>query len=304
MKLRLSPLLPIALIAVLSGCMATQADILELENQTDELKYQITGLEKTITSLQTNQADLSVDMKHLREDISLLNGTIVDLDTTLGKLETKIDDLGASITAVGTSLSTEVSGLGKTLKAREAKRLRAAAETKAAEAKRRAAEAAARKKTSPTELYHNAEVRLAKKDYVLAAQGFEAYIANYPTGSLVDMAVYNLGDAHYRGRKWEPAAKQFGLFLNEYPKSKMTPAARLLYALSLIRLKKNRAEAIQYLESIPLDFPRSPEARAAKRNLKRLADKDKKKKAAAKKRAAAKEKAAADKKAQGAPTSQ
>ena len=82
---------------------------------------------------------------------------------------------------------------------------------------------------------------------------------------IIDMAVYNLGESYYRGRKWEPAAKQFGLFLDRFPKSKQTPSARLLYALSLIRLGKNKEEALQYLESIPQDFPKSPEAGAARR---------------------------------------
>ena len=44
----------------------------------------------------------------------------------------------------------------------------------------------------------------------------------------------------------------------------------LLYALCLIRLGGNHDEAIQYLESIPQDFPRSPEAEAARAKIAQL----------------------------------
>ena len=74
---------------------------------------------------------------------------------------------------------------------------------------------------------------------------------------------------------------QFGIYLEKYPKSGLTASARLMYALCLTSLHKNPAEARQYLESVVADFPSSPEAKAAERNLKKLAAAGAKKAAAA-----------------------
>lgn len=266
----------IPLATCLTGCIATQADVLELENQTDELKHQIRGLGKTISSLQNNQADLSVDMKHLRNEISSLTGTIQDLDGTLGKLEAKIDDLDANITSVGAGLSTKVSALGRTMSAREKKRRRAAQRQRAADKKLRDEQAVKRAAPSPTDLYLTAQVRLSKKSYALAVQGFKAYISKYPKGALIDVATFHLGEAYYRQRKWEDAAKQFGYFMETYPKNSLIPSGRLLYALALLRMGIRTDEAVQYLESIPEDFPRSAEAGVARRRLDKMAEKKKK----------------------------
>jgi hypothetical protein len=46
-----------------------------------------------------------------------------------------------------------------------------------------------------------------------------------------------------------------------------------MYALSLINMKRNVSEARQYLESVTTDFPKSPEAKAASQELKKLAKK-------------------------------
>jgi TolA-binding protein len=70
---------------------------------------------------------------------------------------------------------------------------------------------------------------------------------------------------------------RFATVLEKYPKSGQTPGARLHYALCLVSLRKNRDEARTYLESIQADFPKSPEAKDAAAELKRLAAKSAKK---------------------------
>jgi len=115
-----------------------------------------------------------------------------------------------------------------------------------------------------------AEVRLAKKNFDLAAKGFEEYITKFPKGALIDVAIYNLGEAYFGLKDWEQSGRQFALVLERYPKSSFTASARLMYALCLIKLNKNLPEAKQYLESIAADFPSSPEARAAAKHLKKL----------------------------------
>lgn len=240
----------------MSACVATQRDVLDLENQTDNLKAQITDLKNTIASMQANQADLSVSMKALHEDISTYTENIKDTQDQMAKLSSKLDDMGANVT-------NQVKTIGADLTSQQAKALDA----------EKAAAAAAASAATPSELFNTADVRLSVKDYSLAAKGFQEYVAKYPKGALIDVATYKLGVSQYGLRKWESAGQNFAVVLDKYPKSEMTASSRLYYALCLVHLKKNLKEARQYLESISQDFPSSPESKAAAAELKKLARK-------------------------------
>ncbi|MCX5790489.1 MAG: tetratricopeptide repeat protein, partial [Elusimicrobia bacterium] len=109
----------------------------------------------------------------------------------------------------------------------------------------------------------------SRKHYDLAVQGFSTYLKLYPKGEMADLAQYYLGEANYAAKQWEAAAKEYAKVLDRYPKSDVTAASRLKYALSLLNLKSDtyRAEAKRYLESIQDDFPKTPEAAAASKLL-------------------------------------
>lgn len=248
---------------MLSGCIATQRDVLEVEQQTDELKAQVAELKKTLTSLQANQADLNVKIDQVHSDLSTFNETMTDSQDRMEKLSSKMDDLQAA-------LGQKVSALGDTISRQQAasQAAVAAAQGQAAAATKKAeAEAAL---LTPSQLYRSAKAHLHKKNYDLAAEGFQTYISRYPKGSVLDWATFYLGEARYGQQSWEDAAKQYALVLDRWPKSKATAGARLKYALCLIKLKKNVPEAKRYLESIPDDFPRSDEAKQAAKLLKSL----------------------------------
>lgn len=236
----------------LSSCVATQKDVLDLSEQSDEVKAQVEDLKKTVTSMQANQADLSVQIKSLREELSAYSETVKASQGDMGMLSAKLDDIGAQ-------LSGKVTALGQSLSQ--------AAQKNAEEQK--AAFEAAEKKTGATDIFVTAEKRLQAKDYGQAAKGFEQYLKEYPKGDLADVATYNLGQAYAGQNLWEKAGRQFAVVLEKYPKSGQIPGARLQYALALVGLKRNRDEAKAYLESVIADFPKSPEAKDAATALKR-----------------------------------
>lgn len=233
---------PLAALLFLGGCVATQRDVLELESHTEDVK-------KSVNSLQANQADLSVQLKQLHEDLAAYAESSKDMQAQMSKLSSKLDEMTAAI-------EQRVASIGSTLTAQQAKGIE---EQKAAASRE-----------NPTELFNTADVRLGVKDYALAAKGFDEYLSKYPKGALVDVATYKLGEAYFGLRKYESAGRQFAVVLEKYPKSEMTPSARLRYALCLIRLNKSLPEARQYLESVVDDFPRSPEAKAAAAELKKI----------------------------------
>ncbi len=239
--------------ALLSSCIATQKDVLDLSQQSDELKEQVEELKRTVGSLQANQADLSVSIKQLREELTAYTETVKASQGDMSKLSVKLDDLGAQ-------LSGKVAALGQTI---------TQAQTKGLEDQKAALAEA--KRDGATDVFYTAEKRLQAKDYGQAAKGFEAYLRDFPKGDLLDVATYDLGLAYYGLKQWEKAGRQFAIVLDKYPKSGQTPGARLHYALSLINLKKAGDEARAYLESVQADYPKSPEAKEAAAALKRLA---------------------------------
>jgi tol-pal system protein YbgF len=249
----------LAALLLLPGCVATQKDVLDLSEQTDQLKSQVGDLKKSIGSLQANQADLSVQIKQLHEDLTAYSETVKASQGDMGKLSAKLDELGSQLSGKVTQLGTAIGQ----------------AQKQSLEAQQRNSEALERQKreNAATELFVGSEKRLETKDYAEAAAGFEEYLKRFPGGSLDDVATYDLGLAYFGLKKWEKAGREFALVLDKYPKSGQTPGARLHYARCLLGLKKSRAEAKAYLESIVSDFPKAPEAKDAAAELKRLAAK-------------------------------
>lgn len=246
----------LALCAALSGCVATQKDVLDLSEQSDELKAQVEELKRTVGSMQANQADLSVQIKALREELSAYTETVKSSMGDMGKLSAKLDELGAGLTG-------KVTQLGQSLTQAQQKGLE----------EQKAALADAKREGAATDLFVTSEKRLQAKDYAKAAAGFEQYLKDNPKAELADVAQYNLGLAYEGLKHWEKAGRQFAIVLEKYPKSGQTPGARLHYAQSLIGLKRGLDEAKAYLESVVADFPKSPEAKEAAAALKRLAPK-------------------------------
>ena len=253
----------LTLLLGLSGCVATQKDMMDLSQQSDDLKTQVEDLKKTVVSLQGNQADLSVQIKQLHEDLTAYSETVKASMGNMEQLSTKLDGMAVQ-------LSGKVAQLGATLSAAQAKGLES--EQKALSQQKAALEAQGRE-TQATELLMTAEKRLQARDFALAADGLEDYLKKFPGGALTDVATYDLGLAYFGQKLWEKAGVHFAVVLEKYPKSGQTPGARLHYALCLIGLRKNREEARAYLESIQADFPKSPEAKDAAAELKHLAAK-------------------------------
>jgi len=246
----------VALVVVaLSGCVATQNDVLDLENQTASLRVQLQDLQQTISSMQANQADLSTQMGQLHDTLSAFTDAINSYQTDMGRLSSKIDDLSAAI-------SSRVESIGTQLTKAQSESL--------AQAKADLAKQAQAVLNSPTELFNQADIRLSMQDYGLAAEGFSQYVQKFPQGGLLDVATYKLGQAYYGEGNWKDAGRQFALVLEKYPKSTMVASSRLMYALSLLRIGGKTDEAKKYLESIPNDFPGTPEARRAELELREL----------------------------------
>ncbi|PIP83898.1 MAG: hypothetical protein CO113_07485 [Elusimicrobia bacterium CG_4_9_14_3_um_filter_62_55] len=278
----LHALVLVAAVSISSGCVATQRDILDLSQQTDGMTLKINSLKTVMKEIQGNQADLNTRLDELHRSVSILNENLKDNSDSMSRLGVKMDDLGSAlgmkVQSLGQSISQTQEIIAKTEADRlkreeERKRLdaeRAQAETAAKAAAEKLADAARKKELAaasipPSELYKQAKGNYDKKEYELAAQGFALYVERFPTGSLVEDSIYLWGNCFYAAGDFENAARKYATLLDRYPKSDLTPASRMRYALSLMKLKTHLDEARRYLESIPQDFPNSPEAAKAKK---------------------------------------
>jgi tol-pal system protein YbgF len=298
---------PAVALLLLSGCLATQQDMVGLSQQGDSMSLKMNQLKKIVASMQANQADLNEKLDQMHADVTGLSENLEDNYKQMSKLSGKLDDVQAVIGNQVSSLDKEIGANRELLKAAEIRRRREAeerrvreearrkneAERKAAqekvkqqkaarlkkEAQAAAAEAKKKKKKSgkkkgvadgpkPSELFHSARIQLGKKQYEGAEQGFTLYLEKYSKGENADLALYYLAQTHYARDEWKKAARQYAKVLDQHPDSEITASARLRYALCLMGMKKHLEEAKQYLQSIPEDFPRTPEAKKAKELLK------------------------------------
>lgn len=223
---------------LLSGCIATQRDVLDLEGQMDSLQVEMVKLRQTMEGVQKNQADLTLRMEGVQTDLGRFAESLSGFRDQVETLNTRMEDLSAAL---------EVSN----------KRLQDAADAKAAAAAR-----------TPSDILREAEAQLMRKEYDLALQGLELYLKDNPKGTLADQAHYSMGEAYYATGRFAQAARSYAQILDGFPSSKLTAAARLRYALSLTKLDASKkSEAERYLESIVEDFPGTPEAKKAEEYL-------------------------------------
>jgi tol-pal system protein YbgF len=85
------------------------------------------------------------------------------------------------------------------------------------------------------------------KKYAEAVQGFDAFIAKYPTSSYSDNARFWIGQVYYAQSNLVEAEKQFSLLRTEYPQSSKLSAAML--KLAEIKVKQQKWQQAKDLYS-------------------------------------------------------
>lgn len=250
--------LPCAAALLCGGCLATDQHIRDLQ-------YQLNSFNASISQMQKNQAEINSRMDELSRSLQAHSENLKDFDSQLSRLSAKIDDLDSLV-------STRMQALGQTITKQQQEE----------QEQRRASEAA----MLPSKIFSESSSHLLKKNYAMAAQGFKLYLDKFPNGALAENAYYNLGESYAGQGQWQEAAVAYASLLSKYKASQFTPAARLQYAQTLLKLPEDhKGEAISYLKSIPKEYPSSPQAVLAQDLLKTLQPKPAKKAAAEPKQA-------------------
>jgi TolA-binding protein len=212
------------------GCVATQQDMLQMQSQMDDLNTNINNMQK-------NQADLAVKIDALSGSLNAFSETIKDMTSQMARLSDRLD-------ALDSMMNKRVNAIGATIKKQQED-----------------VEAA----LLPAKLYNDAYNSFLNNGFPEAVTGFKAYLAKFPGGEMAENSYYYLGEALYLQEKWQDAALSYATILDKFPRSQRIPAARLKYALSILKHPDDKKpEALKYLESITRDFPKSQEAATAK----------------------------------------
>lgn len=216
---------------LLSGCVASERDM-------GVLREQLIDLNATITQMQSNQAELASKMDELNRSLSISNENFSQLGDNFSGLSAKLDDISVAVRQV-------------------------------AQAQEKASAVQSVQTILPSELFNEAKSLLDKGVYDQAVNGFKIYISKYPDTEQAEQAYIYLGDAYIASGQTKQGAVAYATLLQKYPQSKLIPAARLKYALSIVPLGKTD-EAKRYLNSVIKDFASSPEAALAKAELAKL----------------------------------
>jgi len=227
-------LAPVCLLA--AGCVATQQDMLQMQSQMDDLNNNLANMQK-------NQAELAVKMEDLSKNLNASSESMKDISTQMEKLTGRLDE-------IDNSMNKRVNAIGQTIKKQQE-------EVESA--------------LLPAKIYNDAYSAFLNNNFEGAAAGFKTYLSKFPAGEMAENSYFYLGESLYLKEHWQDAALAYANVLEKFPKSARVPAARLKYALALLKLPGDKkAEAVSYLQSVVKDFPASQEAKTAKDHLNRL----------------------------------
>ncbi|HBB67110.1 MAG: hypothetical protein A2X28_06790 [Elusimicrobia bacterium GWA2_56_46] len=236
MKTFLKTAAVLAALAPLWGCVATQQDMLQMQSQMDDLNTNINNMQK-------NQADLAVKIDTLSTSLNAFSETLKDITAQMTRLSSRLDEVDSGmnkrVNAIGASIKKQQEDVESAL--------------------------------LPAKIYNDSYNAFLNNNFDGAATGFKTYLSKFPGGDMAEGAYYYLGEALYLREKWQDAALSYATILDKFPGSPRIPAARLKYALSILKFPEDKkTEALKYLESISRDYPKSQEAATARAYITKL----------------------------------
>ena len=245
------------------------ADLRMLYEQTMRLQLQISALDESLQSLTTQlatQAEETVrafadqrllvdgvagDVKILREKIDDTNVRISSMSQEVEALRVAIPQMSIPVTQL---LIDPETGLPlETLDNSVAAPPAAPVSTG----------------VSPRRMYDTAWADYTNGQWVLAVEGFEAYLKTFPRSELADDAQFYIGQTYYADGQFRQATTAYEQVLLTYPDGDVVPEASYKRGLALDRLGETD-RARQAFELVSTSYPDSTMATLAEQALDRL----------------------------------
>ena len=121
---------------------------------------------------------------------------------------------------------------------------------------------------SPMRMYDQAFADYGAGQWVLAIEGFQAFVRTFPMSDQTDDAQYYIGETHYLSGRYEEAVNAYNEVIQGYPDSNSTPAAYFKGGLALERLGDLDSARTSW-EFLLETYPDSDAGRLAKQALDR-----------------------------------
>lgn len=122
---------------------------------------------------------------------------------------------------------------------------------------------------TPTAAFNEAYKDYLNGRYDLARSGFQRFVQDYPSASLVPNAHYWMGETYTHQRDYVRAMQAFERVVNEYPGNEKVPSALFKIGLAAMEIG-DTAKARSALKRVIEDFSASNEAKLAKNKLAEL----------------------------------
>lgn len=237
----------------LSGC-AKHADFVEVREDLRAVTKAQEQAQKRLQALEskagTAAGDVGKDSAVLRQQLDDLTARLKQLEGRLAKLEE-----GQPVASIKPETSAEASR-----------------QSKPAMLPPRPESSTALPGTpdiSPTSAYNLAYNDYLNGRYDLAVSGFQRFLQDFPSTSLVPNAHYWLGESYYGLKDYVRAMQSFEKVVTEHLASEKVATA--LYKLGLAAAEMgNAAKAREYLKRVLQDYKDSNEAKLAKGKLAEL----------------------------------
>jgi len=256
-------LLLIMFVCASSVNAGTKEELIRLQNDIHTLQEQFRLFEKTLNDNNAGFTGLKSLIEQLNDQTAktnmLLDKVLVSVDqqssddgfeeeAVLKEIQTlsnKIDDMGMSISALARQVS-DLKAQSASINADLAPNL-----------------------TSADTLFNQAYYDLLDENYDMAISGFNAYLAQFPTGDKATAARYNIGEAYYYTDQYDPAIEAYAQVIDENTDSDKVASSLYKRGKSYLG-NENSKRAIEDFKTVISRFPQAPEAALAKAELANL----------------------------------
>lgn len=256
--------------------------------QIENLNEKTAGVvkEESFSAVRENQADINSRLSELSNSVQDLRGRFEEnkynLEKTLGDSGTERELLKAQISALEAQVKALRDKAALAEGAPHPKELAGgnqdqgtdslSADQEQVKPDIAAGETGSDQKGTEKKAYDSALQAFKNRKFREAREKFGIFIKEYPTSKLADNAQFWIAECQYAEKDYENAILSYETLLKKYPESKKKPSALLKQGFSFIEIgDKKTGKTI--LKKVAEKFPDSKEAALAK---KRLAETDKK----------------------------
>ncbi len=277
---------------LMASCVATQHDILYMNDQIVALYSRVNKLEESIgtrlstelesklDSVRYRQADMGAEIDKIKGEMQGLSGRVEDNrrlvkhaiegDTTeQDKIKSSLSELSERLTQLETQVKQVQAYLGLKASVNEREQCVKKALLEAKEPPKRGPVLEEKPGLSETQLYETALAAYKRAEYDQAFVGLKPFIEKYPKSDLADNAQFWIGECYMGLKQYEQAILAYQEVIEKYSKGNKVPNAMLRQAIACQEIKDNISAKI-LLRKIVRKYPNSSEAKIASSKLKTL----------------------------------